>query len=268
MRTPLIAGNWKMNLTVPEGVALAEQIRQRFGVQEDVEVAVCPAFTALYSVGQALRGSTIKLGAQNVFWKEKGAYTGQIAPAMLSSLHCDYVILGHSETRGRFGQSEIEAELLGYFSETNASLKKKLEAILPYGLRPVLCVGETLAERESHQTDAVIQQQLSETLQAIEPDELRDLVVAYEPVWAIGTGQVCEADEANRVCGLIRSTLAQLLHAELAEVVRVLYGGSVKASNANSLLKQPEIDGALVGGASLDPEEFLQIIHAARTRKG
>lgn len=268
MRRPLIAGNWKMHLTPSEGAALATTLRQRIGMRSDVEILLCPAFVALQAVGEAIRGSELKLGAQTVFWRDSGAFTGQIAPPMLIALGCEYVILGHSETRGRFGVADpdLDASLLPYFSETEATLNRKLRAVLPHGLKPILCVGETLAEREAGQTEPVIRTQLEGALHGLASDELYELVIAYEPVWAIGTGQVCDAAEANRVCGFIRQTLREMYGDELGEVVRILYGGSVKASNAHGLLHQPEIDGALVGGASLNAEEFEQISYCAPHR--
>jgi triosephosphate isomerase len=222
----------------------------------------------LQAVAEAIRGSELKLGAQNVFWRDVGAFTGQVSPPMLAAVGCEYVILGHSEARGRFGVTDpdLDASLLPYFSETEATLNRKLRAVLPHGLKPILCVGETLAEREAGQTEPVIRAQLEGALAGLASDELYELVVAYEPVWAIGTGQVCDADEANRVCGFIRQTLRELYDAEMAEFVRILYGGSVKASNAHALLHQPEIDGALVGGASLSAEEFEQISYCAPSR--
>jgi len=268
MRRPLIAGNWKMHLTPSEGAALATQLRQRIGMRSDVEILLCPAFVALQAVAEAIRGSELKLGAQNVFWRDVGAFTGQVSPPMLAAVGCEYVILGHSEARGRFGVTDpdLDASLLPYFSETEATLNRKLRAVLPQGLKPILCVGETLAEREAGQTEPVIRAQLEGALAGLASDELYELVVAYEPVWAIGTGQVCDADEANRVCGFIRQTLREMYDAEMAEFVRILYGGSVKASNAHALLHQPEIDGALVGGASLSAEEFEQISYCAPSR--
>jgi len=257
-----------MHLTPSEGAALATQLRQRIGMRSDVEILLCPAFVALQAVAEAIRGSELKLGAQNVFWRDVGAFTGQVSPPMLAAVGCEYVILGHSEARGRFGVTDpdLDASLLPYFSETEATLNRKLRAVLPHGLKPILCVGETLAEREAGQTESVIRAQLEGALDGLASDELYELVIAYEPVWAIGTGQVCDADEANRVCGFIRQTLRELYDAEMAEFVRILYGGSVKASNAHALLHQPEIDGALVGGASLSAEEFEQISYCAPSR--
>ena len=268
MRRPLIAGNWKMHLTPSEGAALATTLRQRVGMRSDVEILLCPAFVALQAVAEAIRGSELKLGAQTAFWRDSGAFTGQVSPPMLVAVGCEYVILGHSETRGRFGVADpdLDASLLPYFSETEATLNRKLRAVLPHGLKPILCVGETLAEREAGQTEQVIRAQLEGALAGLASVELYELVIAYEPVWAIGTGQVCDAPEANRVCGFIRQTLRALYDEELAEVVRILYGGSVKASNAHALLHQPEIDGALVGGASLSAEEFEQISYCAPSR--
>jgi triosephosphate isomerase len=268
MRRPLIAGNWKMHRTPSEGAALATTLRQRIGMRSDVEILLCPAFVALQAVAEAIRGSEMKLGAQNVFWRDSGAFTGQVSPPMLVAVGCEYVILGHSETRGRFGvdDSELDASLLSYFSETEATLNRKLRAVLPHGLKPILCVGETLAERDAGQTEQVIRTQLEGALHGLASDELYELVIAYEPVWAIGTGRVCDAPEANRICGFIRQTLRELYDDELAEFVRILYGGSVRASNAHALLHQPEIDGALVGGASLNAEEFEQISYCAPRR--
>lgn len=265
MRPCLIAGNWKMNLVPAEGAALATTLRQRIGTRLNAEVVLCPSFVALPAVADALRGSDLKLGAQTVFWSDSGAYTGQISPPMLVAVGCEYVILGHSETRGRFGKPDpnLTEQHLRYFGENEATLNLKLRAVLPHGLKPILCVGETLAERQQSQTETVIRQQLEGALQGIEADELYELVVAYEPVWAIGTGQVCDAREANRVCGFIRQLLCEMYEPELAEYVRILYGGSVTAANAHGLLHQPEINGVLVGGASLDADEFVQITYCA-----
>lgn len=267
MRKKLIAGNWKMQLTVSESFALAEQLKNRLGSRSDVEVLLCPSFPALVGVGEILRGSNLRLGAQGVFWAEAGAFTSQVSPRMLTGIGCEYVILGHSETRGRFGRlgPEVDETVLSYFSETDATLNRKIKAVLPYGLKPILCVGETLAEREANETDQVIQTQLQNALQGLESDELFDLVIAYEPVWAIGTGRVCEAEEANRVIGNIRTLLRQAYDEELAQQVRLLYGGSVTAANAAPILHQPEVDGALVGGASLNAEEFVRITYCLST---
>ncbi|MDW8051201.1 MAG: triose-phosphate isomerase [Armatimonadota bacterium] len=268
MRRPLIAGNWKMHLTPSEGAALAGTLRQRIGMRSDIEIVLCPAFVALPAVAEAIRGSELKLGAQNVFWRDAGAFTGQVSPTMLVAVGCEYVILGHSETRGRFGvrDADLDPTVLPYFSETDATINRKLRAVLPHGLKPILCVGETLAERDAGQTEQVVRTQLEGALEGLSADELFDLVIAYEPVWAIGTGQVCDAAEANRMSGYIRQVLRELYDDELAQTVRILYGGSVKASNAYPILHQPEIDGALVGGASLDAHEFEQITYCVPVR--
>jgi triosephosphate isomerase len=261
MRRRLIAGNWKMNLTIPEGIALVDAIIRRVKMRPDVEVVVCPPFTSLSAVYEEIKSTTITLGAQNMFWKDSGAFTGQVSPPMLVSTGCTYVILGHSETRGRFGTSDETVDNnLGYFSDTDATINLKVKAALYHNLKPILCCGETLAEREAGNTDSVIANQISNGLAGIEAVEAFDMVVAYEPVWAIGTGKVCELSEAQRVCALVRQQLKAVFNEEAAEKIRVLYGGSVKGSNAAQLLKEPDIDGALVGGASLDADEFKAII--------
>lgn len=265
MRVQLIAGNWKMNMTGPQACALVQGIAERVDQRPDVDVVVCPPFTAIERVKDELRDSHIKVGAQNMFWLEAGAYTGQISPKMLVDLRVDYVIVGHSETRGRFGvPSEDLKPVLGYFSETDETVNRKVKAALFHSIQPILCVGETSDERQAGKTDDVVRSQLTGGLRGVEPDELYGLVIAYEPVWAIGTGQTCDDEEANRVCGTIRQLLADMAGAEPADNIRVLYGGSVKASNAKGLLRQPEIDGALVGGASLDAHEFVEIIYGAQ----
>ncbi|NUL81092.1 MAG: triose-phosphate isomerase [Armatimonadetes bacterium] len=258
MRKRLIAGNWKMHLTPPEAAAYAEQLLRHIPDLDHQDVAVCPAFPALGAVSSVLSGTHIGLGAQNLFWKEQGAYTGQVSPSMIVSCGCRYVILGHSETRGRFGKTDSEDDL-AYFAESDATINRKIKAALPHGLTPILCVGETLSERESVKTDEVIANQLEGALAGIDGEELYGLVVAYEPVWAIGTGQACEPDEAERICGQIRAKLADMLGTECAESCRTLYGGSVNGANAGSYLKLPSVDGALVGGASLKSEEFARI---------
>ncbi len=264
MRVQLVAGNWKMHMTAPQACALVQGIVERVEQRPDVDVVVCPPFTALERVKDEVRDSHIKVGAQNMFWLESGAYTGQISPLMLLDLRVDYVIVGHSETRGRFGVPADELKpVLGYFSETDETVNRKVRCALFHSIQPILCVGETGEERQAGKTDDVVRSQLVGALRDVEPDEMYGLVVAYEPVWAIGTGQTCDDSEANRVCGTIRQILAELSDAEAADNIRVLYGGSVKASNAKGLLRQPEIDGALVGGASLDAREFVEIIFGA-----
>lgn len=262
MRRPLVAGNWKMNLTQPEAAALIGALSQQMSIAR-AEVLICPSFTSLAKAAEALRTTQIVLGAQDVFWADKGAFTGKVSPNMLLDLGCKYCIVGHSETRGRFGKVEVPENTLGYFAETDATICLKIAALLMHGLKPILCVGETLAEREAGQTDAVIAKQLAGALAGFDSDELFDLAVAYEPVWAIGTGKTCDSTEANRVCGMIRNVLAANLSPEAADSIRILYGGSVKSSNASELFSQPEIDGGLVGGASLEAYEFARIVLSA-----
>jgi triosephosphate isomerase len=270
MRTPIIAGNWKMNGTLAQARPLVAGLLERLGGRPadgggQPVVVVCPPFTALDAVGKMLAGTPVALGAQDMFWKDKGAYTGQIAPPMLVELGCEYVIVGHSEPRGRFGvpEPDFDKEILAYFGDTDAAINRKLLAAFSHGLTPILCVGETLSERQAHDTDSVVSGQLLLCLKGLSTHQSSGLVVAYEPVWAIGTGEVCPPDEADRVCGVIRAAVGRLYGPVAAEAVRILYGGSVKPANARELLLQSNIDGALVGGASLSPEDFAAIAAAA-----
>jgi len=261
----IIAGNWKMNGTVAAAEVLVRDLRERLVDTDAVEVVVCPPFTALSAVASLLWETTIGLGAQDVFWKEKGAYTGQVAPGMLTELGCRYVIVGHSERRGRFGvpEPDFDARILAYFGDSDETVNRKLRAALGAGLIPICCVGETLDEREAGRTDVVVATQTEAALRGVADEQAATLVFAYEPVWAIGTGEVCGADEADRVCGLIREVAGSLYGAETAQAVRVQYGGSVKPDNAAELLSQPNIAGALVGGASLKVADFAAIVTAA-----
>jgi triosephosphate isomerase len=263
MRRKLVAGNWKMNKTLAEASATMETILRE--AEGDVDVVVCPPFTALDCVHRTMAQSRSKvmLGAQDVFWKETGAFTGSVSAAMLADLGCRYCIVGHSETRGRFGKLDIPESTLPYFAETDETVNLKLRALIYHNVRPILCVGETITERRAGKTDEIIQQQLLKGLEAVDASEYAEGVVAYEPVWAIGTGEVCDAPEAERVCAMIRKTLVEIFDDETAEGIRVLYGGSVKASNAKELLRNENVDGGLVGGASLDAREFVAIVHSA-----
>jgi triosephosphate isomerase len=211
-----------------------------------------------------LAGSEIGLGAQDVFWKEKGAYTGQIAPSMLLDVGVKYAIVGHSEARGRFGvpEPDFDGAILLHFGDTDASVNRKLMAAVAAGLVPICCVGETIGERMAGQTDDIVRTQTENALTGVDAAAVAGLVFAYEPVWAIGTGEVCESDEADRVCGVIRAAVGNLYGASAAELVRVQYGGSVKPDNAVELLSKPNIDGALVGGASLKAMDFAAIVNA------
>ena len=263
MRTKLVAGNWKMNKTIPEAAALADSLIQLDNAKADVDVVVCPGYLAIPCVRDRLRNTHIKVGAQDVFWEEKGAFTSQISPAMLYDAGVSYCIVGHSETRGRFGKLETDPAALGYFSEAELTINKKIQCLLYYSLPPILCVGETDGERQAGNTESIIGAQLEGALEGLDAAELYGLVVAYEPVWAIGTGNTCSSEEAERICGFIRGWLAKRLDDDEADTIRIRYGGSVKASNARELFRQPNIDGGLVGGASLEAEEFRQIVKSA-----
>jgi triosephosphate isomerase len=258
----MVAGNWKMNLTGHEGAALVDAFIEKVRFNDKTEVVVCPPYLAMSEVRKAVKDTEVKLGAQDVFWKEKGAFTGNVSSAMLSEYGVKFCIVGHSETRGRFGKVEVPETTLPYFGENDETVNLKIKALIYEGICPILCVGETLSERESNQTDVVIKKQLEGALQGVDGSELDGFVVAYEPVWAIGTGKTCDTPEANRVCGMIRSVLAELYDQELADKTRVLYGGSVKPDNATELFKQEDIDGGLVGGASLKSDDFARIISA------
>jgi triosephosphate isomerase (TIM) len=263
MRTKLVVGNWKLNMTRPEATAAVESFIKLVNAKADVDVVLCPPYLSIGTVYDLVRDTHLKVGAQDVFWKDQGAFTGQVGPRMIAESGASFCIVGHSETRGRFGKLEIDAEDLGYFAETDRTINHKLRALLYYSINPILCVGETSEEREAGQTDEVIGEQLRGALTGIDPAELYFFSVAYEPVWAIGTGNTCDAAEANRVCGFIRQELGEILDPDVAQEIRILYGGSVKAANSDELFEQPNIDGGLVGGASLDPTEFCRIVMSA-----
>lgn len=263
MRRPLVAGNWKLNHTLAKAESTVGTILHQAASVTRTDIVICPTFLAIGKVREMLRGSEIAVGAQDVFWVDSGAFTGHISVSLLADAGVTYCIVGHSETRGRFGKLDTPEWTVPFFGETDRTVNLKLQRLLFHGITPILCVGETLAEREAGQTDTVIQDQLKAALEGILADELNHFVVAYEPVWAIGTGKVCDTPEAERICAMIRASLAQIYDGELAERTRILYGGSVKASNAGELFAQPNIDGGLVGGASLDPEEFCSIVLSA-----
>jgi triosephosphate isomerase len=276
MRVPMIAGNWKMNTTVSEAVKLVREmhggihaaphtesvvcppgvclgdLEAGLDAIANVDKVICPPFISLAAVKEIVKGSSIKLGAQNLFFEERGAYTGEISPLMLAEL-CEFVIIGHSERRQ-------------YFHETNEIINKKVRAALKAGLKPILCVGEKLEENEAGRTEAVIAEQLRFSLADI--DSFGGLTVAYEPVWAIGTGRAATGKQANETIGFIRRSLTRLATKTVAQKVRILYGGSVTADNVAEFMKQPEIDGALVGGASLKADQFLSITKQASEIKG
>lgn len=270
-RTPLIAGNWKMNKgTLAEATALIGDLEGKVAGITGVDIAVCPPFIVLHAVHAALGETTISLGAQDIYWKAAGAYTGQISPEMLVDAGVTYVLIGHSERRGRFGVAEPDFTegILKHFGETDASVNRKATAAIGAGLKPIICVGETLAEREHGSTDGIIRAQVEGALDGISAASMANVVFAYEPVWAIGTGKTCSSDEADRVCGVVRSAIADLYDTEVAEGIRILYGGSMKPDNAAELLVQPNIDGGLIGGASLKAADFAGIVTAAGANPG
>lgn len=266
MRKKIIAGNWKMNKTVKEAEHLIKELKPLLAGKHNADVVVCPPFTALYPVHKALHGTDIALGAQDVFWKSAGAYTSQIAPAMLTDVGVQYVIIGHSETRGRFGvpEPDLTEDVMRFYGETDASVNLKVKAALAAGLSPIVCVGETSDERQAGQTDAVVHGQTVEALRGVLAEDVGARVIfAYEPVWAIGTGAVCAPDEADRVCGLVRAAVRDSCDQSVADAVRIQYGGSMKPDNARELLAKSNIDGGLIGGASLKAADFAGIIDAA-----
>lgn len=259
MRRKLVVGNWKMHLGRDEAATLVGALQEAF-VDTEAEVGVCPAYLSVGIVRRLLEGSPILLGAQDVFWLDQGAFTGRVSAAMLKDAGVRMCLVGHSETRGRFGKLDVPESTVGFFAETDETVNLKIKALLRHGVAPVLCVGETLDEREADRTDAVIASQLRGALEGIR--DFANGVVAYEPVWAIGTGKTCDAAEASRVCGVVRASLREILGTQ-ADAIRVLYGGSVKAANARELFGQKDIDGGLVGGASLQADEFTRIVAAA-----
>ena len=267
MRTPLIAGNWKLNKTIGEATAFVNELRPLVEDAGGVEVLLCPVFTALSATAQAAEGSAIAVGAQDIFWKNSGAYTGEVSAPLLKDAGATYAVIGHSERRCRFGvpEPELSGDAGRVFGDNDTTVNKKTLAALENGLAPIICVGETLDERQAGETDAIVQSQTRAALQGVAAEA--DLVFAYEPVWAIGTGETCEADEANRVCGVIRATVAEVLGDAAGARVRVQYGGSVKPDNAAALLSQPDVDGALVGGASIQADSFLAIVRAGLAGK-
>ena len=248
MRRPLIAGNWKMNKTVAQATELVAELLVSVGQPQDREVLICPPFTALHAVGQLIEGSPIMLGAQNLYPKESGAYTGEVAAPMLLEAHCSYVIIGHSERRG-------------YFGESDEFVNHKLKAALGARLKAILCVGESRQQRESGQAESVVTDQVRKCLAGLSGGDMAEVALAYEPIWAIGTGLTATPEDAQQMHLCIRSLLGDLFGEEVASATRILYGGSVKSGNVDQLMDQPDIDGVLVGGASLEARSFLRIIH-------
>jgi len=245
MRKPFIAGNWKMNKTITEAIELVNNLKRELIDVEEADIVVCPVFTALSEISDLVVDSNIGLGAQNLYWEDKGAFTGEVSAPMLKDAGCQYVIIGHSERRK-------------YFGETDETVNKKIKAALEEGLSPIVCVGETLEEREADKTIEVVKAQLAGGLGGIE--DLSKVTIAYEPVWAIGTGKTATPDQAQEVHKFIRGWISEKYSSQVAESLRILYGGSVKPSNAKELMNQEDIDGALVGGASLDSASFVEIV--------
>ena len=246
-RRPLIAGNWKMFKTCSEAVETAKLLVTLVSADVDVDVMIAPPFTALAQVSDVVKGTCISLGAQNLYSEPEGAYTGEISPSMLVSAGCRYVIIGHSERRQ-------------YFGETDESVNKKIKSSINHGLIPIMCVGESEKEREFNETFSVLDKQVKNGLEGFSHDDLKTLVIAYEPVWAIGTGKTATADQAQEVHKFLRTMLETNFGNMLAKSMRILYGGSVKPNNIEELMSMPDVDGALVGGASLDPEKFSKIV--------
>jgi triosephosphate isomerase len=249
MRRPIVAGNWKMHGTLARAVELATGVRSELAGFDGADVVLCPPFTALGGVGGAVAGTAVRLGAQDLYWEPEGAYTGEISAGMLRDAGCRYAIVGHSERRT-------------YFGETDESVSRKTETALEAGLVPIVCVGETLEQRESGHTEEIVRIQVERGLGAL-GERLREVVVAYEPVWAIGTGRTATTEQAQSAHAFIRSVLASVAGTAVAGGVRIQYGGSVKPANAAELFASPDVDGGLIGGASLDAASFAQIVRAA-----
>ncbi len=246
-RIACIAANWKMYKTVDEAVEFVKRLTEKIDTLEDREVVIAPPFTALYPLKDLVSPSWLSLSAQNCFWEEKGAYTGEISPVMLKDVGCSYTIVGHSERRQ-------------YFGEKNEDINKKLKALIKVGIRPIFCVGERLEEREAGKTFEVIKSQIDGGLDGLDSVDVAKVVIAYEPVWAIGTGKTASPQQAQEVHAFIREHLAMLTNKSVANEIRILYGGSVKPNNVDSLMSENDIDGALVGGASLEVDSFLRIV--------
>ncbi|NLY77503.1 MAG: triose-phosphate isomerase [Tissierellia bacterium] len=247
MRIPIIAGNWKMNKTISESTYLVNEIKESH-LREDVEVVVAVPFTSLTEVKKAIEGTRIKLAAQNMHWEGQGAYTGEISPLMLKEIGIDYCIIGHSERRQ-------------YFNETDETVNKKAIAALSYSIKPIICVGETLEQREKNEEEKVVEEQILKAFEGIEEGQIKDIVIAYEPVWAIGTGRTASSEDANKMCGFIRKIIGYKYGEQAAKTIRIQYGGSVKPTNIKELMDMDHIDGALVGGASLVADDFVKIVN-------
>lgn len=247
MRIPIIAGNWKMNNTISEALALIDGIKKN-KLNKEVEKVVAVPFTSLSEVKKALEGTDIKLAAQNMHWEDNGAYTGEVSPLMLKEIGIDYCIIGHSERRQ-------------YFNELDETVNKKIKSALKYDIKPIVCVGETLEERESGKEEIVVKEQVLKALEGINKENIEDIVIAYEPIWAIGTGKTASSDDANNMCRFIRKIIGDKYGEDSKKSIRIQYGGSVKPNTIKELMSKKEIDGALVGGASLVAEDFVKLIN-------
>jgi triosephosphate isomerase (TIM) len=252
VRRIFIAGNWKMYKTVPEAVNFARELKDQAGQYKKVDILIAPTFTALASVAEVIKGSNVKLGAQNLFWEDQGAFTGEVSALMILSAGCSHVIIGHSERRQ-------------YFNETDETVNKRLNKALASGLLPIFCIGETIQQRKAGETEAVIEKQVKQGLLGISTDAMMKITIAYEPVWAIGTGETATPEQAEEMHCFIRKLIQKMYSQEIANQLIIQYGGSVKASNAQELLRQEDIDGALIGGASLELKSFVEIIKIANS---
>ncbi|UCB56643.1 MAG: triose-phosphate isomerase [Candidatus Omnitrophota bacterium] len=251
MRRKIIAGNWKMNKTAKEAVDLVAGLKNQLKNIQDVDIVVCPPFTALTEVVKVIQGTNIQLGAQNTYWEDAGAFTGEVSCVMLKELGCAYIIVGHSERRQ-------------YFGETNETVNKKAKAVLSHKLTPIICIGERLEEREQNKTFEVLKDHIENGLKGITGEEAKKIIIAYEPVWAIGTGKTATPQQAQEAHSFIRGLLKELYDKETSEVIRIQYGGSVKPDNISELMAQPDLDGALVGGASLKLDSFVKIVEGSK----
>lgn len=247
MRKPIIAGNWKMNKTVSESIDLINEIKN-IELSKDVEPVVIVPFTSAYTVKELLKNTNIKVGVQNMYFEESGAFTGEISPIMLSDIDIDYVIIGHSERR------EI-------FNETDLLLNKKVKSAIAHNLNPILCCGETLSEREENKQEEKVKTQLQKNLDGVKAEDIHKIVIAYEPIWAIGTGKTASSEDAENMCKFIRNLIKEMYNEEIANTVRIQYGGSVKPENVKDIMSKENIDGALVGGASLKAESFAALVN-------
>ena len=247
MRKPVIAGNWKMNKTIAEGLEMVNDLKDRVTDVDDVTIVICPVLLGIKSLADALKGTNIHIGAQNVFWESSGAYTGEVSVEMIAEAGAEYIIIGHSERRQ-------------YFGETNESVNKKVRKTLELGLTPIVCVGETLEQREAGDTEKVVDDHVTNGLAGISAGDARKIIIAYEPVWAIGTGKTASPEQAEEVHAFIRNRLAEIWDNDVAEAIVIQYGGSMKPENVKELLSKPDIDGGLIGGAALKAESFEKLV--------